>query len=69
MKRYEKYKDSGVVWLCLRKNTMGDKVTIQNGFPDEMRSSAAQLYDAAFEAKLSIAILIDTGASINGGNP
>jgi hypothetical protein len=35
---------------------MAHEVTIQNSFPDEMRSSAAQLYGAAFEAKLSITI-------------
>jgi len=36
--------------------TMGDEITIQQGFPDELRSSAAELYDAAFGAKLAIAM-------------
>lgn len=35
---------------------MSDKIRIQQGFPDELRSSAAELYDAAFGAKLSIAM-------------
>ncbi|MCH8499506.1 MAG: GNAT family N-acetyltransferase [Marinobacter sp.] len=35
---------------------MGDEITIQQGFPDALRSSAAELYDAAFGAKLAIAI-------------
>ena len=36
--------------------TVSDEVKIQRGFPDELRSSAAELYDAAFGAKLSIAM-------------
>jgi ribosomal protein S18 acetylase RimI-like enzyme len=36
--------------------TMSNEVTIQRGFSDELRSSAAELYDAAFGAKLSIAM-------------
>lgn len=35
---------------------MNDEVNIQRGFSDELRASAAGLYDAAFGAKLSIAI-------------
>ncbi len=35
---------------------MSDKISVQQGFPDELRSSAAELYDAAFGAKLSIAM-------------
>lgn len=35
---------------------MSDEVKIQRGFSDELRSSAAKLYDAAFGAKLSIAM-------------
>ena len=35
---------------------MGDEITVQQGFPDELRSSAAELYDAAFGAKLAIAM-------------
>lgn len=35
---------------------MSDAVTIQKGFPPEQRLAAARLYDAAFGAKLSIAI-------------
>lgn len=35
---------------------MGDQITIQQGFPDELRSSAAGLYDAAFGAKLAFAM-------------
>jgi len=35
---------------------VSDEVRIQRGFPDELRSSAAELYDAAFGAKLSIAM-------------
>jgi hypothetical protein len=36
--------------------TMSVKVSIQQGFPNALRSSAAELYDAAFGDKLSIAI-------------
>jgi ribosomal protein S18 acetylase RimI-like enzyme len=36
--------------------TMGDENSVQQGFPDELRSSAAELYDAAFGAKLAIAM-------------
>lgn len=35
---------------------MSDEITIQQGFSDELRLSAAELYDAAFGAKLAIAI-------------
>jgi ribosomal protein S18 acetylase RimI-like enzyme len=35
---------------------MSDKISVQQGFPDEFRPSAAELYDAAFGAKLSIAM-------------
>jgi ribosomal protein S18 acetylase RimI-like enzyme len=35
---------------------VSDEVKIQRGFSDELRSSAAKLYDAAFGAKLSIAM-------------
>lgn len=35
---------------------MSDAITFQLGFPDELRLDAAELYDAAFGAKLSIAI-------------
>jgi len=35
---------------------MSDEITVQQGFPDELRSSAAELYDAAFGAKLAIAM-------------
>jgi ribosomal protein S18 acetylase RimI-like enzyme len=35
---------------------MGDEITVQQGFPNELRSSAAELYDAAFGAKLAIAM-------------
>ena len=35
---------------------MSYEVRIQRGFPDELRSSAVELYDAAFGAKLSIAM-------------
>jgi ribosomal protein S18 acetylase RimI-like enzyme len=35
---------------------MNDDVNIQQGFSEELRASAAGLYDAAFGAKLSIAI-------------
>ncbi len=35
---------------------MSDEICIHQGFPNELRSSAAALYDAAFGAKLSIAI-------------
>lgn len=35
---------------------MNHEITIQQGFPDELRHSAAELYDAAFGAKLSIAM-------------
>ena len=35
---------------------MNDGITVQQGFPDELRSSAAELYDAAFGAKLAIAM-------------
>ena len=35
---------------------MSDEIDFQLGFPDELRSSAAELYDAAFGAKLSIAM-------------
>lgn len=35
---------------------MSDAITFQQGFPDELRLDAAELYDAAFGAKLSIAI-------------
>lgn len=36
---------------------MIDEIFVQQGFLNELRSSAAELYDAAFGAKLSIAIL------------
>lgn len=36
--------------------TMGDEITVQQGFPEELLSSAAELYDAAFGAKLAIAM-------------
>lgn len=35
---------------------MGDEITVQQGFPEELLSSAAELYDAAFGAKLAIAM-------------
>ncbi|MCD4732734.1 GNAT family N-acetyltransferase [bacterium] len=35
---------------------MSKNISTQRGFPDELRTSAAELYDAAFGAKLSIAI-------------
>ena len=35
---------------------MNSEITIQQGFPDVLRSEAAALYDAAFGSKLSIAI-------------
>jgi hypothetical protein len=35
---------------------MSHEIVIQQGFPNELRSSAAELYDAAFGAKLSVAI-------------
>ena len=35
---------------------MNDDINIQREFPDELRVSAAKLYDAAFGAKLSISI-------------
>jgi ribosomal protein S18 acetylase RimI-like enzyme len=35
---------------------MNGDISIQQGFPDELRAAAAELYDAAFGAKLSIAI-------------
>ncbi len=35
---------------------MNKNINTQRGFPDELRTSAAELYDAAFGAKLSIAI-------------
>lgn len=35
---------------------MNDESSVQQGFPDELRASAAELYDAAFGAKLSLAI-------------
>ena len=35
---------------------MSDEITIHKGFTDELRSSAAELYDAAFGAKLAIAM-------------
>ncbi len=35
---------------------MNGDIIIQQGFPDELRAAAAELYDAAFGAKLSIAI-------------
>ena len=35
---------------------MSDEIVVQQGFPNELRSSAAELYDAAFGVKLSIAI-------------
>lgn len=35
---------------------MNDTVRIQQGFADELRSSAAELYDAAFGSKLAIAM-------------
>ena len=35
---------------------MNDEITIQRGFPDELRHPAVELYDAAFGPKLSIAI-------------
>jgi ribosomal protein S18 acetylase RimI-like enzyme len=35
---------------------MRDEIGVQQGFPDELRSPAAELYDAAFGAKLSAAI-------------
>ena len=35
---------------------MSDEIGVQQGFSSELRSSAAELYDAAFGAKLSIAI-------------
>lgn len=35
---------------------MNSEVTLQQGFPDDLRQAAAELYDAAFGAKLSIAI-------------
>lgn len=36
--------------------TVSDYISIQQGFSDELRLSAAELYDAAFGSKLSIAI-------------
>ena len=36
--------------------TMGVEITFQQGFADELRSSAAELYDAAFGAKLAVAM-------------
>jgi len=35
---------------------MSDEMVVQQGFPNELRASAAELYDAAFGAKLSVAI-------------
>jgi ribosomal protein S18 acetylase RimI-like enzyme len=35
---------------------MSYEISVQRGFPDELRSLAAELYDAAFGAKLSVAI-------------
>ncbi len=35
---------------------MSDEIGVQQGFPNELRASAAELYDAAFGAKLSVAI-------------
>jgi len=35
---------------------MSDEIDVQQGFPSELRSSAAELFDAAFGAKLSLAI-------------
>jgi ribosomal protein S18 acetylase RimI-like enzyme len=52
--------------------TMGDEITVQQGFPDELRSSAAELYDAAFGAKLAIAMpnpISRTAALKAGFNP
>ena len=37
---------------------MSDEIVVQQGFLNELRLSAAELYDAAFGAKLSIAIPI-----------
>ncbi len=36
--------------------TMSDEIRVQRGFPDEYRPKAAELYDAAFGAKLSAAM-------------
>ena len=35
---------------------MSNEIIVQKGFPSELRSSAAELYDAAFGAKLAIAM-------------
>ena len=35
---------------------MSDEISVQQGFSEDQRASAAELYDAAFGAKLSIAI-------------
>lgn len=35
---------------------MSHDIIVQKGFPDELRASATELYDAAFGAKLSIAM-------------
>ncbi|MGB4869436.1 MAG: GNAT family N-acetyltransferase [Candidatus Promineifilaceae bacterium] len=35
---------------------MNEEIMVQQGFPDDLRLAAAELYDAAFGAKLSIAI-------------
>jgi ribosomal protein S18 acetylase RimI-like enzyme len=35
---------------------MNDAIILQQGFPDELRQDAAELYDTAFGAKLTIAI-------------
>ena len=35
---------------------MNSAITIQQGFPSKLSSEAAELYDAAFGAKLSIGI-------------
>jgi hypothetical protein len=35
---------------------MSSEISVQQGFPDQLRASAAELYDAAFGAKLAIAM-------------
>lgn len=39
-----------------KERIMNDEITVQRGFPGVLRTSAAELYDAAFGAKLSIAM-------------
>lgn len=39
-----------------KSTSMNSAITFQQGFPDELRSEVAELYDAAFGEKISIAI-------------